>query len=185
MSAHLMWTLRRQASRLGWQGLAGLALLVFAIGFYLAAVAPASSRIDGLRADVDDLRARLKAAGENGITGVAPTRMSQLENFYAFFPTVQTLPDWLGQMHTAAARNSLTLESAEYQLQKQKGSHLARYQITLPVKGTYPQLRGFVSDLLEKVPAAALEDIVIKREAIGNPMLEARLKITIFLGAGA
>lgn len=181
----LVWTLRRQASRLGWRGLAGIALLVFSLGFFFATVTPAKSRIDSLRGEVDDLRGRLKSAGENGITGVAPTRTSQLENFYAFFPTVQSLPDWLGQMHTAAARNGLALETAEYQLQRQKGSRLARYQITLPVKGTYPQLRGFVADLLEKVPAAALEDIVIKREAIGNPVLEARLKVTIFLGAGA
>lgn len=182
---HLKWSLRRQVSRLGWRGSAGLALLLASIGFFFSSVMPTQSRIDTLKTEVDDLRARLKSAGENGVTGVAPTRTSQLDNFYAFFPTVQTLPDWLAQMHTAAARNGLALESGEYQLQRQKGSRLARYQITLPVKGTYPQLRGFVSDLLEKVPAAALEDIIIKREAIATPVLEARLKITIFLGAGA
>jgi hypothetical protein len=51
----------------------------------------------------------------------------------------------------------------------------------LPVKGSYEQIRGFVAAVLNDVPAAALEDIGLRRDAIGARTLEARLKLTLFL----
>ena len=53
------------------------------------------------------------------------------------------------------------------------------------IKGTYPQLRGFVAEVLEKVPAAGLEDVVIKREAIGVPTLDAQLRFVVYLGGAS
>jgi Tfp pilus assembly protein PilO len=178
------WTLRRELSRLTWRGLVGAALIVLALGFAAATLLPAQQRAAQLRQDVSDLRARLRSVGEGGTGGgvpVAPPRATQLENFYAFFPHVDTLPDWVGRIHTAAARNGLTLESGDYLLERRKDQRLVQYQVTLPVRGSYGQIRGFVAEVLEKVPAAALDDIVLKRESIGAPALEARIRWVIYL----
>lgn len=179
----LRWMARREASRLQWRGMAGIALIVLAAGFALSALLPAQQRIEALRADVSDLRARLKSGGESANVPVA--RATQLENFYAFFPAVESLPDWVGHVHTTAARNGLVLDSGDYLLERRKGARLAQYQITLPVRGSYSQIRGFVAEVLDKVPAAALDDIVVKRENIGAPALEARLRFVVYLSADA
>lgn len=179
----LRWMARREASRLQWRGIAGIALIVLAAGFALSTLLPAQRRIEALRADVSDLRARLKSGGESANVPVA--RETQVENFYAFFPAVESLPDWVGSIHTAAARNGLALESGDYLLERRKGARLAEYQITLPVRGGYAQIRSFVAEVLDKVPAAALDDIVVKRENIGAPALEARLRFIVYLSAGA
>lgn len=177
------WLLRREAARLGWRGIVGIVLIVAAIGFWLAALRPMQEQGQVLREQVSELRARLRAGGES--TAPVQTRSGQLDAFYGFFPRIDTLPDWIGRIHVAAARNGLVLETGEYQLERQKDARLARYQITLPVKGTYPQLRGFVAEVLEKVPAAGLEDVVIKREAIGVPMLDAQLRFVVYLGGAS
>lgn len=187
--ANLSWRLRREAATLGWRGMAGLALLGAAAILWLGAQRPDERKAQQLKADVADLRARLRSAGEAGSgpdgRALAPaTRADQLATFYAFFPVVASLPDWLAVLNTAAASNGLVLESGEYALVAPRGEQrLARYEITLPVKGTWPQLRGFVADVMEKIPAAALEDLVLRREAVGAADVEAKLKLVLWLGA--
>lgn len=181
------WVARRELSRLTWRGLAGAALLIFALGFAVSSLLPAQRHAAQLKSDVGELRSRLRAVGDGpaGAAVIAP-RATQLENFYAFFPHVYTLPDWIGRIHTAAARNGLILESGDYLLERRKEQRLVQYQITLPVRGSYGQIRGFVAEVLEKVPAAALEDVVMKRESIAAPALEARIRWVIYLaGEGA
>lgn len=176
------WRLRREVSRLGWSGLAGIALLVIAIALALATLWPAQREISALRAEVAALRGKLRASVSGEGPSVNPSRQAQLETFYGFFPQPESLPDWIGQVHNAALRSGLVLEKGDYQLQRPPGGRLARYQIQLPVTGTYPQLRAFVAEVLKKVPAAAIEDVAVKRESIGAPRLEARVRISLYLG---
>lgn len=177
------WLVRREAARLGWRGVVGIVLIIGAVGFWLLALRPMRQQGQVLHEQVTELRTRLRAGGE--ASAPVATRSGQLDAFYGFFPRVDTLPDWIGRVHVAAARNGLVLETGEYQLEHGKDARLARYQITLPIKGTYPQLRGFVAEVLEKVPAAGLEDVVIKREAIGVPTLDAQLRFVVYLGGAS
>ncbi len=182
--ASLRWIARREVSRLQWRGLVGAALIVFAIGFALSTLLPAQRRAAELKDEIGELRTRLRSVGDSA--AVAPPRATQIENFYAFFPHVDTLPDWIGRIHTAAARHGLTLESGDYLLERRKDARLVQYQVTLPVRGSYGDIRGFVAEVLEKVPAAALDDVVLKRESIGTPALEARIRWVVYMsGEGA
>jgi hypothetical protein len=88
----------------------------------------------------------------------------------------------LGQIQRAAQRNELTLAKGEYKFSEERDFRLAAYQVTLPVSGGYAQVRGFVNDVLDAVPAAALEELTLKREAIDDDALEARVRFTLFLG---
>lgn len=179
----LGWRLRREGARLKWRGLVGLAALAFVAGFAVSVLWPQQRQIDGLKDDVAQLRVRLRSAGDGPAAAAPPTRVSQLENFHAFFPGMDTLPDWVGQIHVAAQRSGLSLDQGDYQLQQTARERLARYQVRLPVKGSYPQLRRFIAEVLEKVPAAALEDVIVRRDAPGQPLLDARVTFTLFLGA--
>ncbi|MFN8990700.1 MAG: hypothetical protein ACK5YP_11940, partial [Betaproteobacteria bacterium] len=186
--ARLRWRLWREFSRFGWQGLAGLALLAAALVLWLGAWRPDEERAQRLRADVAELRARLRASGESASPGSAAppaSRSVQLATFHEFFPQVATLPDWLAVLHSAAARNRLVLESGSYALVPPRGEQrLWRYEMSLPVKGTWPQLRGFVSDLLEQMPAAGLENVVLRRETAGAEQVEAKFDFVLWLGGG-
>jgi hypothetical protein len=174
------WTFKRALIGLRWPGLLGLVLVVFAAAFYLLGVRPLHSRVIALEAQADALSAQV---GRGGAVAPRPTQRSQLSNFFAFFPVVESLPDMLGKVQAAARANGLQLEKGEYRLSQERDFALARYQVTLPLRGSYPQVRGFVNDVLDAVPAAALEDLALKREAADDPTLEARVRFTLFLGA--
>jgi Tfp pilus assembly protein PilO len=93
------------------------------------------------------------------------------------------VPELLGRINRAAVQNQLLLEKGEYKLSREADFRLARYEVTLPVSGDYARVRGFVNDVLEAVPSAALDELTLKRASIDSPDLEARVRFSLFLGA--
>jgi Tfp pilus assembly protein PilO len=176
----LAWTIKRTLIGLRWPGLLGLALVVLAGAFHALGVRPLHTRAAALEAEARTLAAQV---GTRGPLAERPTQRSQLSNFYAFFPVIDALPEVLGKVQRAARDNGLQLEKGEYRLAQEREFAVARYQVTLPLRGTYPQVRGFVNDVLDAVPAAALDDLALKREEAGDPTVEARVRFTVFLGA--
>jgi Tfp pilus assembly protein PilO len=178
----LIERLRAQLERIGRAGVIGIALAVFAAAFYFSAVAPVQAERAALRGEAERLQQRLQTGGLAG-GGAKGTPAEQLATFYAFFPPPQSSPEWLGKIHAAAQAKGLVLRSGEYRLERSADQRLARYQITLPVAGSYAQIRGFVGQVLADVPAAALEEITLRRESVSSPTLEARLRLTLYLGS--
>jgi Tfp pilus assembly protein PilO len=174
----LLARLRAAVEELGQTGVAGIALLGFAVALYASAIAPLADELTGLRAEADDLQRRLQPGSGRGAAG---SPAEQLATFYAFFPAPQSSPDWLGRINAAAKSQGLVLRSGEYRLDRTADQKLARYQITLPVVGSYGQIRGFVAQVLAEVPAAALEEITLRRESVSSPTLEARIRLTLYL----
>jgi hypothetical protein len=76
----------------------------------------------------------------------------------------------------------VALDSGEYRLSRTAGERLARYEITLPLKGSYAQIRGFVADVLAAVPAAVLDEVNLRREGVDSARLDARVRLTLYVG---
>jgi len=176
---------RRQAAvlaaALGPAGWAGVALIAAACAGYFAVVAPVERARDAARAEAVALQDRYRMLGT---VGERPGSAEQLATFYGFFPGLETTADWVGKIFTAAEQGGLTLLSGEYRLTRERDARLARYQIVLPVRGSYLQIRKFVARVLADVPAAALDEITLKRDSVGAASLEARIKLTLYLGSG-
>lgn len=171
---------RRALAVLGWPGLLGLALLLGAAGVYLTVVQDRTARLAELTRESASLKSRIERAAKSGIPETGS--MEELNKFYGFFRGT-SLTGWLNKLYAAAEAQKLVLEQGEYRLSPEKSGKLARYQVTLPVKGSYLQIRQFVDQALIDVPVAALDDINFKREAIGSTQLEARIKFTLYVGA--
>lgn len=170
---------RRAWIFLGWPGVLGLALLVGAAGVYLTVVQDRTARLTELKRESASLKSRIERAAKSGIPETGS--MEELNKFYGFFSGTP-LTEWLDKLYLAAAAQKLVLEQGEYRLNTDKTGKLARYQVTLPVKGSYLQIRQFADQALIDVPVAALDDINFKREAIGATQLEARIKFTLYAG---
>lgn len=176
----LTWFARRMAARLGWAGLLGLLLLAGGGVFHVTALRADQARLRQAEHQAASLRTRIQQAARGGITLTGSE--AQLAEFYGFFAG-HAATDWLDKIYAAAARHGLTLEQGEYRALPDKTGKLTRYQLTLPVKGSYVQVRKFIDAVLTEVPVAALEDVGFKRETIGSTVLETRIKFTLFLGA--
>jgi hypothetical protein len=53
------------------------------------------------------------------------------------------------------------------------------YRVQFPVKGTYSQLRAFMEEFLQVMPALSLDELSLKRETVADDELEARLGMTL------
>jgi hypothetical protein len=175
----LAWSIKRWLIGLRWSGAAGIALLAAALVLYGTAVRPALERAGALQREAAELS---KSLGARGPDAGRVSGRSQLSNFYAFFPLLEQLPDLLGQVQAAAERHDLLLEKGEYRVAQDPGFRLARYQAIFPVRGSYAEVRAFVNEVLEQVPSAALEELVVKRDSIDDPQTQARVRLTFFLG---
>jgi hypothetical protein len=164
---------------IGWPGSAGLVLCALSIVIAATAITSRLDELDALRAESQRSPERL---ADGSLPRGKPTREEELLNFYGFFPPLSTLPDWLERIYAAADKNGVALETGEYRLVQEKGWRLARYQLTLPVKGSYGQVRGFIAQVLTDVPASALDEIGIKRDTVGTDRIDVRLRITLYLG---
>ena len=177
---------RWQTERLGPAGKIGFGLLVFSAVFFLVAVLPRQEESKALMAEAGVLEARIRMEPSAG--SGSPGRRLQgdqaLPAFYAFFPKLDSSPFWIGELVRIAGERGVEISGTEYRMVREKDLKLARYEMMVPVRGNYSQLRGFIADALHTVPAMALVDVVIRREGVHAEFLEANIKFNLYLGEG-
>jgi hypothetical protein len=169
--------LKRAREELGTAGLLGLVLLTAAALFLLLKLEPLEAR----RAALD---AQLTRGDRGG--NAAPSRDRASENaarlaaFYDFFETGEAATGWLARLHAAGAAAGVEIRSADYTLHK-TGTRLARYEIVLPVTGSYPQIRAFLRNALADIPVLSLDQVQIKREPAQGGKVQAEARLTLHL----
>jgi Tfp pilus assembly protein PilO len=162
----------------GWPAIAGVVLLVAVAGFYFSALRPEQARLEQLRQEAANLQHRAKIAQVD----LPKSPSEQLAEFYRYFPTPDSLPDQLEKLFGAAKTQGLALEQGEYRPLKESAGGLTRFQVILPLRGTYPQIRKFVDGSLAEVPTLSLESIQFERQKVGDPAVEAKARFVVYLG---
>lgn len=90
--------------------------------------------------------------------------------------------DYLAQLQEIAAVSELAVNVLEYRADRTR-SGLTTLEITMPVKCTYPQLRGFLSKALSSMPHLALMSLDIRRDRVASNTVETTLVMRLFLQA--
>jgi len=166
--------------RLGVPGLAGIAILAAGIIYGLTSVLPARGALETARHQA--ARSQGKPPATGAASAPAPqTAAEQLARFYTALPPQDDATAWLNRLYQAAGKEKLSLARGEYSLQTDADSRLARYQIVMPVRGDYGQIRRFLRNALADMPPLALEEVSFQRQSIAEPTLEARIRFTLFL----
>jgi hypothetical protein len=106
------------------------------------------------------------------------------ERDQAVLPVAAAAEEVLRQLFAAAAKNGLVLDQGDYTLSGEKAGETHRYQISLPVAGSYPALRAFLALALNDNPALALNHVEMERGVIEDTKLVASLRFTLFLKEG-
>lgn len=179
----LMLQLRWQAGRLGVIGKTGLGLIVVTTIYFFSALLPQESDLQRLKERAETLQMQEQAKQNQGEmeSGRKLSGDQALQVFYDFFPRVDSSPFWIRELVQLAKKHNVELNSSEYRLVNENDARLARYEMILPVKGRYPQIRAFMAAALEAVPAMAISAIALKRENITSDRLEVRLEINLYL----
>jgi hypothetical protein len=160
--------------RLGPAGIVALGILLAAGAFYVNAVVPAAQEAAAQSAALERLRSR---------TPYRPiavdSRAEELRRFYALFPPPDQLNLQVERLHRLARGAGLDLAQGEYRLER-RTTGLWAYRVTLPVRGSYGQFRGFLSALLKDLPTASIDALRFERKRAADTQLEAQVRLTLY-----
>jgi len=179
MSVHRL-VLTEWMLRMRWPGALGGLLLVAGIGYSAAVLLPANSDLTALRDRA--ARAEARAAAIRAGAATAPqSAASRREQFFAALPAQDKLTQYMDQIYAAAAGEQLSLVHGEYARAEVPGAGLVRYRITLPVRGSYSQIRRFVAAAMSAVPGLALDDLNLQRQDVAESQVDERVQLSLFL----
>lgn len=174
VKAHLRYQLQRH----GWLAASGLLLLILAVGLQLLWV-------DGLHARNAALREELSA--QRRAQQQKPRDMEEKSqrqaSFYAGLPEANQALEAIAVLNQAAAKNQVSLSTAEYRITRQGSGPLLRYQVSVPMRADYVHLHAWLSQVLNALPNAALDDLSLKREDANLEALDARMRFTVYFRA--
>jgi hypothetical protein len=179
--ASVIWRARRIARIAGWPVWLAIGLFAFETAFHFSAMRPLADRQAMLRVQVTE-RERAVAQSPARVASVRDPR-EELGAFYGALARPVDAPDMLRRLHRAARDQGLILDQADYRPVPDPDGGLTRYQIVLPARGTYPEVRRFLVRASGDVPGLAIDSVLFQRQQIGDAQVDAQIKLTLFLGA--
>jgi hypothetical protein len=175
--ARLVDNLRFYLGRLGRVGAVGALLIVAALVYENAVLRPRQALLDVQLLNNEQAQRRATTMRARTVEGEAEAKSQP-----ALAPAVAAA---LRRLFDAADKAGLELDQGNYRLTEAKDAHLGLYQLSLPVFGSYPEVREFVTEALNADPALALTTIQLRRDSIDTPDLDAQLNFTLYLEPGA
>jgi hypothetical protein len=106
------------------------------------------------------------------------------ENLALFYDTLgerRYAEQQVKTLFALAAKSGLVLSQGEYKSAVDQNGRFHTYQVNLPVKGSYGAIWQFAMQALRAIPFASLDEISFRRDTIGAPAVEARLRLTLYL----
>lgn len=168
-----VWRVRRSWAACGWRGQTGIALL-------LAGSLSAGLLIPARQAQVAAASAAVSRPAEDSARPAGlPDSGSQVRAFHASLPAVSRTAEDVLALQEIAERAGVQLTAGQYRLTL-AGPSLRRYEVQLPVRGAYAQIRDFTAALLDRLPHAAVQALELKRESVAVSAIDARLVIALY-----
>ncbi|RWU18897.1 pilus assembly protein PilO [Pseudomonas alkylphenolica] len=172
--------LHERARQLGVVGLAGGALVLVGLLYGALVVLPQWQQLQQQQQLSEEARAQLQQF-KRGDLKLPQVPQHELEDFHKQLPAQPQATVAIDRIYSLAKAERISLARGEYALGVDPKTQLARYQILLPVRGSYPQIRRFVHALLGQLPALVLEDVDLQRKKIGDSELTGRIRMTLYL----
>jgi Tfp pilus assembly protein PilO len=166
--------LARLPHELGPLGLASLLVLVALGIFQWLVLGPMQAR----NAELQERVARQAPAAQ--ASGPAASSQDRVAAVYDFLRKDQQATDWLATLYGIGTATGVQLKSASYRTQPADG-RIVRYEIVLPVAGSYPQIREFLRRSLAEIPVLSLDQINLKRENRNDGAVNAELRLTLHM----
>src|SRR5579859_111363 len=159
---------------LGNTGLSALAVLGCLALVQSNIVLPLRERVvtldDALKRTIEsNTRERASAAG--------PSR-NDIQSFYAALDRKESTDIWLAKLYGIARASGLDWHSADYRLLRSRG-RIERYEIRLPVTGSYAQIRAFLEVSLAEIPLLSIDQATFHRRSLSETTVDADVTLTL------
>ncbi|WP_449432730.1 type 4a pilus biogenesis protein PilO [Pseudomonas putida] len=173
--------IQEQLRRVGPVGLAAAAVGLLALAGVVAGLLPQWQALRELRASEADASVQVERVKRGELKIAVKPEQQALDSLRQQLPGQPQASELIERLYQLASAQNISLSRGEYALGIDPKTQLARYQIVLPVRGSYPQIRGLLDGLLGQLPTLVLEDLELQRKRIGDSELNARLRMTLYL----
>jgi hypothetical protein len=104
----------------------------------------------------------------------------KLGALYQYLEKPEATTDWLAKLYAIGKATGVELQQATYKSQN-AGGRLQRYEIVLPLNGSYTQMREFLKRSLAEIPVMSLDQVSLKRESRNAGAVQAELRMTLHM----
>lgn len=161
----------------GWPGGVGLALLGAALILTMTLSLPVRKENAALNNEIRQMESQLRQpSSASSVTDVR----QRLDGFVGALPRYDEINTTLNLLHDMAARHRLSLKNSEYRPAQNKTDGIRRMRITVKTEGDYSDLRGFLREIPQALPALAIEQLSLTRQKISDTRLETVVEFTLF-----
>jgi len=185
VAASPVWVRRRWLHLFGWPGVVGAGMLAACSAFYVSTIEPARARLNETHESVISVQERVKLAA-NGLNPKGQDRSDltpaeQLAEFYRIFPNEKNMLPWLQKVFDLAETHGIRLNQGEYKVTRDRVGKLVRFEMILPVRSEYPQIRKFLNSLRAEIPILSMEHLQFERQKVNDSEVEAKIRLALYL----
>jgi len=171
---NLSKTMRRLRAEIGFVGVVSLGLIACGLAFQFSVLRPLETRRLSLEHQLTQSLVPGRGTQSDASSGLT------LPRFYRFFESSDDAPTQLARLHTIGKAAGLDLRSAQYKVDR-SGPRILRYEITLPLAGSYSQIRSFLKNALAEIPVLSLDQVNLKKDRPGEGPVLADVRMTLHL----
>jgi len=172
MKRHLYLHLFRLRVELGASGLAAVVVFAAAALFMAFVLQPLKEKNRVLEA---------RAGIGRDLGAVANVNAAEkLGALYQYLEKPEATTDWLAKLYAIGKATGVELQQATYKSQNTNG-RLQRYEIVLPLNGSYTQMREFLKRSLAEIPVMSLDQVSLKRENRREGSVQAEVRFTLHM----
>jgi hypothetical protein len=166
--------MKKIVDRIGLAGVAAIGLLAAALFFSSFVVRP----LEGKNSLLVETSARHGRKADASVPG------EKVAAVYAYLQKEEGTTDWLAKLHGIGAATGLQLRSASYKMLPAEG-RIERYEIVLPVSGSYTQIRDFLKRARAEIPVMSVDQLTLKRDdrkgATPQASLQVEMRLTLHM----
>jgi Tfp pilus assembly protein PilO len=171
MKQRISERLYRARDELGATGMAAIVFFVAAALFMSLVLQPLKEKNRLLAAKAEMVDNRAAPVANTG---------EKLAAVYDYLRKPEQTTDWLAKLYAIGKATGVELAQASYKTQSASGK-LERYEIVVPLAGSYTQMREFLKRALAEIPVLSLDQISLKRENRRDGTVQAELRLTLHM----
>jgi len=166
--------MKQLVDRIGVAGIAAIGLLAAALLFSNFVVRPLESKNSLL----------VETSARHGRKADAALPGEKVAAVHDYLRKDEATTDWLAKLHGIGAATGLQLRSASYKTLPAEG-RIVRYEIVLPVSGSYGQIRDFLKRARAEIPVMSIDQLTLRREQSGSERrgnaIQAEMRLTLHM----
>jgi Tfp pilus assembly protein PilO len=156
--------------RIGVAGVAAIGLLAAALFFSNFMVKPLEQKNLSLT----------EAATRQGRKADSAQSGEKVAAVYEYLRKEEDTTDWLAKLHGIGTATGIQMRTASYRTQPTEG-RIVRYEIVLPVTGSYGQIRDFLKRAALEIPVMSIDQVTLKKEEKKGGSLHAEMRLTLHM----